>query len=93
LLLVFTGFNLMMKSREKKLATPARTRIRAISKQMQKAVDNKQSLDNTIITPEPVTTLLQEHIMSTLCKIEPILLELHLAVGSEMRVKLSLFRA
>jgi hypothetical protein len=71
----------------------SRTSVLEISKQVQKAIDNKQSLDNTIITPEPVTTLLQQHIMSTLCKIEPILLELHLAVGSEMRVKLSLFRA
>jgi hypothetical protein len=48
----------------------SRTRIRAISQQVQKAIDNKQSLDNAIITPEPVTTLLQQHIMSTLCRIE-----------------------
>jgi len=64
------------------------SRVLAISQHVQ-----SESLDNAIITPQPVTTLLQQHIMSTLCKIEPILLELHLAVGSEMRVKLSLCRA
>jgi hypothetical protein len=63
----------------------SRTRIRAISKQVQKAIDSKQSLDNAIITPEPVTTLLQQHIMSTLAKLnDPTFLELHLAVGSEV---------
>jgi hypothetical protein len=48
----------------------SRTCVRAISKQVQKAIDDKQSLDNTIVTPQPVTTLLQQHIMSTLCRIE-----------------------
>jgi hypothetical protein len=44
-----------------------------------------QKADNTIITPEHVTTLLQQHIISTLTQLNnPIFLELRLAVGSEV---------